>query len=876
MATLKHWQDFIKMYNMWKLFSNASLICVLLFFRFNIGFSQAKTTDSPEKFKTISAGDEYKSSGLHKWLWGRNYRNVWTTPVKVRVMYLDTAEGGLKPTTSGGGNQTKKLHLKNNNDKEYSLRSVDKTLGKVLPEEFLGTFIEDQVNDEVSMSNPYGAATIPYLSQSAKIFHTNPEYVYLPKQAALENYNDTFGNNLYLFEQRLDGNWKEADNLGNFDSTVDTEEMLDSLESNNVFKVDQTAFIRLRLFDMFINDFDRHEGQWRWGAKKSGDNIIYFPVPQDRDQAYFKHDGLILNLAIGVSGLKFLQSFDDNLKNVKTFNYAARNLDRRLLNETTLDEWESIAKDLQQSLTDHAIENAIHNLPPEIYPLIGNDIIAKLKARRTRLAEWASAYYYFISKEVEIPGSKKNDEFDIENINPGETIVNVYKLDDNGKKSDSAFYSRVFKSSETNEIRLFGLKGEDKYIFNQSNDNNIKIKIIASSKEDSIIDLSLNKKIDDVIVYGKNNIKSADDNQLQIKNDTTFRSYRYNYYMYDKNGFVPKIFYSYEDRLYVGLGYKFKHYAWDKQPFASTQLIDYHFSLMEKSYSITYSALFPNLFAHSDFTLLANYDNIRWKYFFGLGNDSKFSDAHNIKYYTLRTRRWNFQPGIIKTFGNSTISVFGTLNGAEVLNDTDRFISKGYSLPKSGYEWKSFAGGGINYSFQHLNDDVVPTKGLYFNAGISGASNIKNSTSHYFDYSGAAHFYIPLVSKFSLNIRAGAEKITGNPEFYQYATIGGPTMRGVRRDRYWGKTAFYNTNDLRFISPVHTYIFNGKAGLLVFFDNGRVWMPGENSSTWHTGVGGGIILVPFDFIYVDATYGVSENKEHQIQVRITTYLKRKK
>ena len=87
----------------------------------------------------------------------------------------------------------------------------------------------------------------------------------------------------------------------------------------------------------------------------------------------------------------------------------------------------------------------------------------------------------------------------------------------------------------------------------------------------------------------------------------------------------------------------------------SDQLIDYHYSLIEKSYSVTYKALFPNLVVHSDFTMLANYDNIRWTHFFGLGNETQFSDAHDIKYYTMRTRRWIIQPGLVRTFGKNTI-----------------------------------------------------------------------------------------------------------------------------------------------------------------------------------------------------------------------------
>ncbi len=88
-------------------------------------------TDSSHKTKTVVAGAEYKRSSLHQSLWGKNYRKEWSTPVRVPVLYLDDAKRGLKPDEAGGGHQTKSLHLKTKDDKEYALRSVNKKLGKV-------------------------------------------------------------------------------------------------------------------------------------------------------------------------------------------------------------------------------------------------------------------------------------------------------------------------------------------------------------------------------------------------------------------------------------------------------------------------------------------------------------------------------------------------------------------------------------------------------------------------------------------------------------------------------------------------------------------------------------------------------------------------
>ncbi len=247
------------------------LIIILLLINFACINSKAQSPGSLQKHvadTTVIAGKQYEKSAWHRFLWGSNYRKVWTAPVKVPIFMLDTAVGGLKPVKEGGGHQTQSLRLKNQNDKEYALRSVSKTLGAVLPEAFKGTFLEKQVNDEVTMSNPYGAAIVPVLADAAKVYHTNPVYVYLPAQPALDTFNKKYGGNLYLFEQKTDGNWSAADNLGNFPEFFNTDDVIKKMLEDNRYKVDQRSFIRARIFDWFINDWDRHEDQWAWGERK--------------------------------------------------------------------------------------------------------------------------------------------------------------------------------------------------------------------------------------------------------------------------------------------------------------------------------------------------------------------------------------------------------------------------------------------------------------------------------------------------------------------------------------------------------------------------------------------------------------------------------
>jgi len=41
------------------------------------------------------------------------------------------------------------------------------------------------------------------------------------------------------------------------------------MKESNRHTVDQYQYLKSRLFDMLISDWDRHEDNWRWGVVKS-------------------------------------------------------------------------------------------------------------------------------------------------------------------------------------------------------------------------------------------------------------------------------------------------------------------------------------------------------------------------------------------------------------------------------------------------------------------------------------------------------------------------------------------------------------------------------------------------------------------------------
>ncbi|MDQ6889320.1 MAG: hypothetical protein M3Z56_03440, partial [Bacteroidota bacterium] len=563
--------------------------------------------DTLTSFKIVSAGPQYKCSAWHQFFWGKNYRKEWSTPVKLPVFLLDKQKGGLTPVKEGGGHQTTTLHLETKEGQDYSIRSVDKRLGKVLPHDFLGTFVEHLVNDEVSMSYPYGAPAVADMEQSIGVYHTWPGYVFVPGQPALDTFNKKYAGHVYLFEQRLKGDWKNADNLGNFDKFLDTEEMMKKLFDETENRVDQASYLKVRLFDMFIGDWDRHEGQWAWGIKEDGDKKLFIPVPQDRDQAYFKHNGVALDLAIGASGLNYFQSFKSKVGNINKFNFEERGTDRLFTNELNLENWLTIAKQLQASLTDEVIERSIKKLPPEIYTISGEKIISTLKSRRSQIVDYATKYYHFLAKEVEVVGTEGSEYFEVTPLDNEETSVKLFNKTKKGKKESEPFYSRTFLKSETKEIRLFGLGGKDIYTISGEGNNGIKVRIIGGTDPDSIITISAPSTRSFVYDDKDNYFQTASKTRLHLKKDTSMH-YVFKSFVYDKRGIKPTFFYSDEDRFYVGLGYGWEHHKWRKFPFAFKQYAGVNYSISQKAFSVAYKGLFPEAIGKFNLSLLVNYD----------------------------------------------------------------------------------------------------------------------------------------------------------------------------------------------------------------------------------------------------------------------------
>ncbi|HEX6845416.1 MAG TPA: BamA/TamA family outer membrane protein [Chitinophagaceae bacterium] len=805
------------------------------------------------------ASKKYERHSSYQRKWGEHYRKEWSTPVKFKIVKLDTLAGGLTPYQKGGGRQSQTLRLRDKNGREYVLRSIDKSFGKALPEIYQGTFIESIINDQVTIGHPYAAVTIPPMAEAAGIYHTNPKIIFIPEQPALDSFNKDFANQLYLFEQRPDENWETAPNFGNSKNIVGTEKMFGELLEDNDHSVDQLAYVRARLFDFMIGDWGRHEDQWRWASFKKGDEKLYRPVPRDRDQAYTKFDGKWLKTALSMAGLDHLQSFDKTIPDITTYGFPARNLDRRVANEPSLESWTDIAKDIQQSITDDVIKQAIKQLPPEVYRISGPELIEKLKSRRNHLLEYATMYYKFLAKNVDIVGSNKKELFKINRINDNETIVRVYKLKASGDSTNNLIYERKFYTSETEEIRLYGMNDEDVFDLEGNVENGILVRIIGGYGNDVLVDRSTvagNKKLTQVYDTEKSGFQTSSETRLHIDNDSSINAYEYKSFEYDKKGLITSPgFFS------LTIGYGTTKNQWRKEPTGVEHYIKFKYSINRAAFYTDYRSTFYQLLGKWNVFAGAGAGIPSVVNFFGVGNESKLG-TYDRRYFRLRSHDYYGRLGINRHFGPVHFLEAGPFYKTVVIKpDSDRYINTFIHEPENNFDLarRHFIGADILYKYQNTDHPILPSKGFRFLGSAAYTHNLNNSDHSFANFSGDAAVYMPLVKFISLAVRAGGAANIGEAEFYQLNQLGShDNLRGYRKYRFYGKQSFYNNNELRFMFDAKTKVFNGKYGFVTFYDNGRVWQPGENSNTWHSAYGAGAFISLFNKIILSGSYGISK------------------
>jgi len=815
---------------------------------------------------TVAADPRYnKVGGIKRFFWGDHYRKEWATPVEVEILDMDNEAGGLTPLKIGGGLQTRSLRLKGANGHEYVLRSVQKDVSKAIMAELRETFAQDVVQDQVSSANPYAPMVVASLAEAAGIFNSKPRLVYVTNSNRLGEFAEIFAETLCLFEERPSGNENDNAAYGFSKHVINSGKLFEKVFNNSNHVVDEKAYVKARLFDMLIGDWDRHEDQWLWAAFKDGDKTIYRPIPRDRDQAFSKLDGLIPQLATGKSGVRKVESFEYSIKDVPGMNMNGNHLDRNFTTRLLLSDWLKAAEELQDSLTDATIAAAFREMPDAIYNISGEEIVSKLKQRRSDLPKYAKAYYKFLSQQVDITGTNAKEIFEVSRINDDSTTVTIYAA---GKYElwNNIVYQRTFLRSETNEIRLFGLNGDDIYNVSGTTKKGITVRIIGGSGNDSVSDSSFVKGMARLTkVYDNTNttFNTGKETEKNISSDTLKNVYNRKAYTYD--WFAPIFMpgYNVDDGFITGAGVIFKKKQFGKTPYGSMQTIGGNYASATSSYAVWYKGTFKEFIGKADLHLTARYNSPRYsRNYYGMGNETTINEAADKEYYYVRMSQFSFSSSMHRQLGTKhTISLGSEFQAVNLEENEGRFVSSEEGkIDSSSFDKKKYANFQLAYEFNTIDNALFPREGFRIYAGGRFTQNIDENDKHFVQLFTETSLFAS-AGRFTLATRSGAATHVGDDyEFFQAHTIGGLNyLRGYHKDRFSGKTSVYQNTELRFsVSNMNMYITKGTWGLLAFADHGRVWIPGEESDTWHHGYGGGIWFLPFNKMALTATYGVSK------------------
>lgn len=425
-------------------------------------FGENRHLLNPPDSVTASAGAHYQISKLGEFFLGKHYRAVWATPVKAEVFHMDKIAGGLRMEKLGGGMQTTSLTLTDTAGHKWALRSLDKDPISVLSPFWRKTFVGSFVRDQVSATNPYAALVVAPLAEAIGVFHPSPKLVFvLPSDKDFRQHSHLFSNRLFLIEEKFTSKASLTKKFGAAKDLVGTEVVLQRRFQSTHHKIDQWAFVRARLLDLLLSDWDRHEGQWDWAEYKQGTETWYKPIPKDRDQALcWYDDGVLPWIATRKFAARKFESFHPTFRDVYGLTINASFLDARALSEVSLADFRRIAREIQADLSDSVLQQAVKQFPPAIYELVGQQTLDILKSRRQQLPRAADEYYHILAKEVIVAGSDEPERFLVQRLSQGRTVVEVFRVNENGANV-SRNYSRTFFANETSKIHLHGLDGDD-------------------------------------------------------------------------------------------------------------------------------------------------------------------------------------------------------------------------------------------------------------------------------------------------------------------------------------------------------------------------------------------------------------------------------
>jgi hypothetical protein len=858
-------------------------IFILFLFSATI-FSQADPSWFSEH-KTVTPGKRYEAGWFHEVFFGAHWRDLWTTPVKVGVVDMTKYGGGLTPTEKGGGFQTKGLKFKGGDGKEYKFRSLDKDPKKTIPLELQESIARDIVQDQISSSNPYSGFVVNPILDAVGVYHSEYTLVLLPDSPQLGEYQKEFAGLLGIMEIVPDEEQFEGS-----DKVTGTIKLLDRMNKEFDESVDGREFLRARLVDIFLGDWDRHKDQWKWIRYEEGKRKVYKPFPMDRDQAFAKFDGLLPFIA--EQNLPQLNNFGEDYPKMRYMTWSGRYLDQRFLTFLSKNTWDEVTNEVHSKLTDDLIDNAVKKLPAEVYNKAKGELTEKLRSRRSQLKEASNEYYELVNSVVDIYTTDKDDHVSV-GFNPMTgidygrdkdfTMIMIFKRDESDSKDD-ILRQRMFDNNVTEEIRIYVQDGDDEVTISGKSDNAPKVRIIGGDGKDEI----RNTSAETVLFYDdgkKSQTKgdvSFDKDEYKLKYEKPLKEYklkkdnlpkdekdkledeignlRYDPVIPpDKFGmatFFPIFNYNPDIGPFFGGTYTYYKYGFRMNPYLYKLGFMAGYAPKKKDLTglvVDLDLDLMGLIKRSTVNLHLRKSGIEVNNYFGQGNQTVLNKTlDSAGYYKVTHEEYIFDPSVTFPRDKNLKFNVGALYKHFSLEDTD----EGNNVSISPTEKVNLLGvtGGMEYDKR--DHPTAPFTGYYFSLNGGYFPGIFDKLYDFGRIIGDLRGYLGYKQNVSLALRLRGEKVFGDYPFFESAFLGGSKyLRGFSSERFAGDGSVLGSAEVRLKLFKMNFLVPETVGIFTFAESGRVFVKGEKSDAWHTGYGGGLFMfilnrdITFKFTY---------------------------
>lgn len=825
----------------------------------------------PSRFtSTVYDPKKTQRGKVYRWLWGDLYREYYGVPINAAVADLSTLNGGFTPIRSGGGNQSNSLRIETSDRQEFAMRGLKKNAIRFLnnqgfkknsfSEDLKNTFPERFLLDFYTTSHPFTPFAIGNLSDKIGLFHSNPKLYYIPKQQQLGKFNKEYGDEMYMIEERFSSDPTTLASLDNASDVVSTVDVIKNLQKNSNYSVDQELYIRARLFDMWIGDWDRHDDQWKWAEYKNGKNVVYKPIPRDHDQAFSKYDGAAFTFIMNIPMIRHMKSFKEDLKSVKWLNTEAYPLDLIFLKTATEEQWHAQAKYIKEHISEADIDNAFKNLPEEVQDETIAEIQKNLKIRLNSLDAYATQYSIALAEKVPLAGTVNKDKFVISQDLKGLVTVKQYELDSK-KGSEKLVFERTYSDKLTKEIWIYGLEDDDIYEVSGGVKSKINVRLIGGYNHD-VYKVANGHRVRIYDYKSQKNTYETKGAHKRIRDDYEINTYNWKHPKYNFFAGYPNLNYNPDDGLIVGFVANYTVNNFIRDPFTSKHALSANLYTATGGFNVGYKGIFKKAILGWDAQIDALYTTPHFaRTFFGLGNESVYdTDEDNRDYNRVRISQVKFAPSISKKSWLNIQHQFQlTFEHSEVQKNEDRFVMVSKDINPEVFNGQQFGGANYTFSFKNSDSNAFPTLGMELMLNAGWKTNFANFKQNFMAYQGTLNLFkkIDKNARFVFANSSNAMILNNNNfEFYQAASIGGKNgFRAYRNERFSGKSYFLNNTEIRWdFGRIKNKIVPANMGILVGYDVGRVWVDNEVSNKWHQGVGAGFWLGILDMISARVDY----------------------